>query len=61
MQLTQYINLKYNGVKGDYAKAMGFRADQVSRFCRDVSCIVEVNGPNEGWPHPSFKQRNKVK
>ena len=57
MQIKLYINLKHKGVKGDYAKAIGVRADQVSRFCKDESCLVDHNG----WPHPSFKKRNKVK
>ena len=61
MQIIEYINKHFNGVKGDYAKSIGVRADQVSRFCKDHSCMVEENGPNKGWPHPSFKKHKKVK
>jgi len=55
MQITEYIRLNFGGRQDKYAEAMGFRADQVSRWCRMASCLVD----DKGWPHPATTQRKK--
>jgi len=55
MTIQQYIKLNFDGRQDKYAAAMGFHAKQVSRFCRDISCLVD----HEGWPHPSFKRHKR--
>ena len=55
MQINEYIRLNFGGRQNKYAAAMGFREDQVSRWCRLDSCLVN----DSGLPHPAAVSRKK--